>query len=90
MQAVLALIKETREKIVALSLYGNQITDLDAVRELLTQLPALRVLWLNENPVAEGSALKSLVESEFKQIEVLNSEATANFGAWGAHFVTCL
>ena len=50
----------------------------------------MKVLWLNENPVAETkNELLNLIETEFKNIELVNSEFTQNYTEWGLRFAHC-
>lgn len=67
---------------VALSLFGNKISDLEAVHALLSKFSKLKILWLNENPVAENPALRQMVEKEFPNIEMLNSKFTRHATSW--------
>ncbi|KRX08784.1 hypothetical protein PPERSA_08095 [Pseudocohnilembus persalinus] len=72
----------------ALSLYGNNIQDIELVKQQLAKLPDLKVLWLNDNPIAENPELLKLVEGEYPNIEILNSKYTKNAGVYALKFTT--
>jgi len=44
-------------------------------------------LWLNENPLDEAE-LRSLVETRFPNIEILNSKFTSNASVWASLYAT--
>jgi len=47
----------------------------------------LKVLWINENPLDELK-LKELIENNYKNIQILNSEFTENVEDFGFKFVS--
>ena len=68
---------------MAISFFNNKISDVEALRKFLQLHTALRVLWLNGNPISEidnGELLRGFIEKEYPQIEVLNSKFTRNAG----------
>ncbi|KAL4505169.1 hypothetical protein ABPG72_016236 [Tetrahymena utriculariae] len=69
---------EIQKNVVSLSLFDNQIESLDLVRQVLQKLPALKVLFLNYNPVSETEGFFEKIEEEFPNIELLNSKFTKN------------
>jgi Leucine-rich repeat (LRR) protein len=75
---------------LALSLYSNLINELPPVIAFLEQLPELKVLWLNENPISKHSfeALRNTIETSFARIEILNSNFTKNASDWAFKFIT--
>lgn len=74
-----------------MSFWGNEIKDLERLKVFLEKLPSLKAIWLNGNPVAEEEneeALFGFIETNFPQIEFLNSKFTKNAGEWGLKFAT--
>jgi len=46
-------------------LFDNQISDVNKVKDLLSKLPSLKVIFLNYNPVSEGESgveLQKMIE----------------------------
>ncbi|XP_050377119.1 uncharacterized protein LOC126794441 [Argentina anserina] len=74
--------------LVALSLCGNKIDNLEVVVEEVSKLRNLRALWLNNNPVVEnpGNGLENTIVRELPNLEIYNSKFTANFGEWALGF----
>ena len=55
----------------------------------MDKLPNLKVLWLNENPIAENlEELIKWIETNYKNIQIVNSQFTHNVDAWGVKFAT--
>lgn len=67
---------------LCLSFYGNQIENLSWVDQLLDDNRQLKMLWLNDNPL-DMAQLTSMVESQYPNIEVLNSQFTSSIGHFG-------
>ncbi|CAI9100721.1 OLC1v1037881C1 [Oldenlandia corymbosa var. corymbosa] len=74
--------------LIALSLYGNKLKDVEIVSKQITQLKQLRALWLNHNPVLEsrGDHLADVFLQGCPQLEIYNSHFTANYGKWALGF----
>ncbi|XP_004288983.1 PREDICTED: tubulin--tyrosine ligase-like protein 12 [Fragaria vesca subsp. vesca] len=74
--------------LIALSLCGNKIDNLEVVVEEVSKLKNLRALWLNNNPVVEnrGNELGDRILRELPNLEIFNSKFTANFGEWALGF----
>lgn len=71
------------DTVMAISFFNNNISDIEALRKFLQAHSALRVLWLNGNPLSEidnGEYLKGIIEKEYPKIEILNSKFTRNAG----------
>jgi len=78
---------EVPENAVGLSLWGNNISEFEKLRTTLDKLKNLRVLWLNENPIAENFAeLLKQIETHYPTIQILNSRFTLNVNTWGVKF----
>ena len=45
-----------REEVEEISLWGNKILDPNNITEILMNLPNLKALWLNDNPVESNCA----------------------------------
>lgn len=75
---------EFPKNLITLSLMNNR---LENAEELINKLQYLnlRVLWLNGNPVASNSDLRTYVENKTR-IEMFNSKFTKNTGDWGIKF----
>lgn len=74
-----------------MSLWGNNISDLNLLRTFLEKIKGLKALWLNGNPIATKENQESLyefIETNFPDIELLNSSFTKNAGEWGLKFAT--
>lgn len=79
------------DEIVVLSLWGNNISDLEKLKVFLEKQSKLKAIWLNGNPVASKEnkeALFDFIETNFPNIELLNSQFTKNAGEWGLKFAT--
>lgn len=73
---------------IALSFYGNNISDMGLIESLCEKYSKIKVLWLNENPICEFEhKLGEIIESKFKNIEIFNSKLTKNLGPWAINFL---
>ncbi|GLT68020.1 hypothetical protein SLA2020_402840 [Shorea laevis] len=74
--------------LLALSLCGNKLENVEMVAREVTKFGNLRALWLNNNPVVQncGDQLADTVLRELPKLEVFNSRFTANFGEWALGF----
>ncbi|KAM6583596.1 hypothetical protein CsatB_010598 [Cannabis sativa] len=70
--------------LIALSLCGNKIENIDVAVQEVTKLKNLRALWLNNNPVVQkrGDQLTDRVLQELPNLEIYNSKFTPNYGEW--------
>lgn len=60
----------------------NKIENPGQITSKLLELPNLRALWLNGNPVVETCANFNLIGEHFPVLEVLNSKFTSKAGEW--------
>ncbi|KAL4484835.1 hypothetical protein ABPG74_020012 [Tetrahymena malaccensis] len=71
---------------LSVSFFDNQIKSLELVKIMIKELPNLKCLFLNYNPVCDEPNFKETIENEFPQIEILNSKLTSNSGEFGIKF----
>jgi tubulin--tyrosine ligase-like protein 12 len=74
---------ETAEEI---SLFGNEIINPNDIATKLVDLPCLKALWLNGNPVAYSCSNFESIGELFPQLEILNSRLTHKAGEWAMLF----
>ncbi|KGN66300.1 tubulin--tyrosine ligase-like protein 12 [Cucumis sativus] len=74
--------------LLALSLTGNKLKDVDVVAREVAKFKHLRALWLNDNPVAENcdANLQQKVLEASPNLEIYNSRFTLNFSKWALGF----
>lgn len=74
--------------LLALSLCGNKLENVEVVAREVTKFGNLRALWLNNNPVVKncGDHLADIVLQGLPDLEIYNSCFTANFGVWALGF----
>ncbi|KAG7988599.1 hypothetical protein I3843_03G195500 [Carya illinoinensis] len=74
--------------LLALSLCGNKIENMEIVSQEVTKFGNLRALWLNNNPVVDNceEQLADMVLQRLPNLEIYNSRFTANFGEWALGF----
>lgn len=74
--------------LLALSLRGNKLENVEMVAEEVTKFRNLRALWLNNNPVLETceDQLADIVLQKLPRLEIYNSRFTTNFGGWALGF----
>ncbi|XP_059433126.1 uncharacterized protein LOC132166341 [Corylus avellana] len=74
--------------LLALSLFGNKLENVEMVAREVTKFGNLRALWLNNNPVVQncGDQLADIVLRGLPKLEIYNSRFTANFGEWALGF----
>lgn len=74
--------------LLALSLCGNKLENVDVVVQEVTKFKDLRALWLNNNPVVEkcGVQLADKVLQGLPNLEIYNSKFTSNYGEWALGF----
>ena len=70
------------ENLETLSLMFNNIENPGQMTSKLLELPNLKALWLNENPVVETCANFNLIGEHFPVLEVLNSKFTSKAAEW--------
>ncbi|KAG9151062.1 hypothetical protein Leryth_002641 [Lithospermum erythrorhizon] len=74
--------------LLALSLYGNKLEDVEVVSKEITQLKNLRALWLNDNPIVkngDGHLAEAILQG-CPNLEIYNSKFTQNFGEFALGF----
>lgn len=80
------------DNVITLSLYGCKISNPDFVAEMITKLPKLKALWVNNNPCVEDDKyekmLRIYVENHHSTIEIFNSKFTIHTSEWGLKFAT--
>ncbi|KAF3965043.1 hypothetical protein CMV_010736 [Castanea mollissima] len=74
--------------LLALSLCGNKLENVEIIAREVTKFEQLRALWLNNNPVVKNcdSQLENSVLQGLPRLEIYNSRFTAKFGAWALGF----
>ncbi|KAL4613775.1 hypothetical protein ACB092_07G004600 [Castanea dentata] len=74
--------------LLALSLCGNKLENVEIIAREVTKFEQLRALWLNNNPVVKNcdSQLENRVLQGLPRLEIYNSRFTAKFGAWALGF----
>lgn len=65
-----------------LSLIGNEIAEPSEILSLISQLPNLKALWINANPVAESEGIDKSILSLCPKLQIYNSKFTSNWGEW--------
>lgn len=72
--------------LLALSLCGNNLRDVEVVSKEVTQLNNLKALWLNNNPIFEHSNSEVAIIQGCPGLEICNSKFTSNYGEWALGF----
>ncbi|KAJ8568776.1 hypothetical protein K7X08_030998 [Anisodus acutangulus] len=72
--------------LLALSLCGNNLRDVEIVAKEVTRLKNLKALWLNNNPVLEHSNSEAAIIQGCPGLEICNSKFTSNYGEWALGF----
>ncbi|KAM4097488.1 hypothetical protein ACJW30_07G003800 [Castanea mollissima] len=74
--------------LLALSLCGNKLENVEIIAQEVTKFEQLRALWLSNNPVVKNcdSQLENRVLQGLPRLEIYNSRFTAKFGAWALGF----
>lgn len=72
--------------LLALSLCGNNLSDVEVVSKEVTRLNNLKALWLNNNPVLENSNSEAAIIQGCPSLEICNSKFTSNYGEWALGF----
>lgn len=74
--------------LLALSLCGNKLENVEIVAKEVTKFEHLRALWLNKNPVVKkcDDQLADRVLQGLPRLEIYNSHFTAKFGGWALGF----
>jgi tubulin--tyrosine ligase-like protein 12 len=67
-------------------LFGNQIENPGEISGLVEQLPYLKALWVNGNPVVENCVNFTYIGEYFEQLEIINSRFTSKAGDWALLF----
>uniref|UniRef100_A0A2P2LZM1 Uncharacterized protein MANES_03G040400 n=1 Tax=Rhizophora mucronata TaxID=61149 RepID=A0A2P2LZM1_RHIMU len=75
-------------ELVALSLLGNKLENVETVVQEITKFKSLKALWLNNNPVLENcdDHMPYMILEECTRLEIYNSCFTSNFGEWALGF----
>lgn len=72
--------------LLALSLCGNNLRDVEVVSKEVTQLNNVKALWLNNNPIFEHSNSEAAIIQGCPGLEICNSKFTSNYGEWALGF----
>ncbi|XP_055824676.1 uncharacterized protein LOC129893206 isoform X2 [Solanum dulcamara] len=72
--------------LLALSLCGNNLRDVEVVSKEVTRLSNLKALWLNNNPILEHSNSEAAIIQVCPGLEICNSKFTSNYGEWALGF----
>lgn len=74
--------------LIALSLYGNKIRNVETILDEISKLKHLKALWLNDNHVvAKCKELgQETIVQAFPKLEIFNSCFTSKFGEWALGF----
>ncbi|KAK6784548.1 hypothetical protein RDI58_018003 [Solanum bulbocastanum] len=72
--------------LLALSLCGNNLRDVEVVSKEVTRLNNLKALWLNNNPFLEHSNSEAAIIQGCPSLEICNSKFTSNYGEWALGF----
>lgn len=72
--------------LLALSLCGNNLMDVEVVSKEVTRLNNLKALWLNNNPIFEHSNSEAAIIQGCPGVEICNSKFTSNYGEWALGF----
>ena len=74
------------ERTEQISLMDNEITNPNEIAKNLVDLPNLKGLWLNRNPVATQCANFDAIAELMPALEIINSRCTAKAGEWAILF----
>ncbi|XP_059283863.1 uncharacterized protein LOC132037376 isoform X1 [Lycium ferocissimum] len=72
--------------LLALSLCGNNLRDVEIVSKEVDRLKNLKALWLNNNPILEHSNSEAVIIQGCPSLEICNSKFTSNYGEWALGF----
>jgi tubulin--tyrosine ligase-like protein 12 len=68
------------------SLFNNNIENPGEITSYLLDLPNLKALWLNGNPVVDNCVNFNQIAELMPALEIINSKLTARAGAWAMLF----
>ncbi|KAJ7955985.1 Tubulin--tyrosine ligase-like protein 12 [Quillaja saponaria] len=73
--------------LLALSLCGNKLENLEVAAQEVIKFKHLKALWLNNNPITKtcDGELEDAVKG-LPELEIYNSKFTSNFGEWALGF----
>ncbi|KAK9274967.1 hypothetical protein L1049_022224 [Liquidambar formosana] len=74
--------------LLALSLCGNKLENVEKVIQEITKFKHLRGLWLNDNPILQNCDvhMEETILQGCPRLEIYNSCFTCNFGEWALGF----
>ncbi|XP_050218847.1 uncharacterized protein LOC126669428 [Mercurialis annua] len=74
--------------LIALSLCGNKLQNVEIVVQEVTKFENLKALWLNNNPVLKNCDVHMMdaIVHGCPRLEIYNSRFTSNFGEWALGF----
>jgi len=79
-------IPEHFPNLESLSLWGNNIDNPVDLLDTLSDLPMLKALWINGNPVADTEQVLQAIPIISVNLEILNSKFTSKWGEWALMF----
>ena len=65
-----------------LSLWSNQIANYEQTVGKLKELPNLKAVWLNENPVAEEPDFYARLLADLPNLQIINKQLTPKATDW--------
>ncbi len=69
-------------KVEELSLWTNNITDYAQLVLKLKELPNLKAVWVNENPVAEEADFYARLLADLPNLQIINKQLTPRATEW--------
>ena len=74
------------ETLEQLNLIDNQITNPNEIAKYIVDLPNIKALWLNSNPVVSACSNFSSIAELMPNLEIINSKFTNQAGEWALLF----
>ncbi|XP_059634731.1 uncharacterized protein LOC132277042 [Cornus florida] len=76
------------QNLLALSVRGNNLKDVEGVTQEITKLKQLKAVWLNDNPILQScdDHVADTILQGCPGLEIYNSRFTHNFGEWAFGF----
>ncbi|XP_052181367.1 uncharacterized protein LOC127794380 [Diospyros lotus] len=74
--------------LLALSLCGNRLKNVETVTEEIIKFKSLKALWLNNNPILQNSDdhMADIILQGCPSLEIFNSHFTSNYSEWALGF----
>lgn len=71
-----------------LSLWDNQVSNSDELIAVLKELPNLRALWIQSNPINSEEGIKEKILAACPKLEIFNSKFTENYTEWSILYIS--